>query len=365
MLAGGDLNRIIHHARETRELSETIKGLSPQQRASLEESIRAVDPLSHAAALRDRARRGKVLMINAAEDEVIPRQCTEKLASALGIQDKVIWYEGLGHYSAMAVLPQALQTTADFFAEDLPEQVRMKPPAAAGRTPLGKVAALLSQLGTLLASEPSPEHCHFVDFDVSVTLKDGRRHDAHLRFVRGAKWRFGLHCDLPMLGKAALGQGAYPWMASAEKAVFKGTLAEDAEPDNPLAFADPQHLMRLRMLAGVLTAVAIAPDTLQRWVIVRDETASDGPPTVAVLRKDNPRDHLRIVFQSDAKTPRSLDFDVEGIRGTATFRVWQFGTVAHNALFDPPGDLPSQEVNPRDMVRMFSAMFNFAMENVQ
>jgi hypothetical protein len=35
-------------------------------------------------------------MINAAQDEVIPRQCTEKLAEALGIKDRVIWFEGLG-----------------------------------------------------------------------------------------------------------------------------------------------------------------------------------------------------------------------------------------------------------------------------
>ena len=63
---------------------------------------------------------GRVLMINAGEDEVIPRACTEKLASALGIQDHVVWLDGLGHYTALAALPKALKTAVDFFAQDLP-----------------------------------------------------------------------------------------------------------------------------------------------------------------------------------------------------------------------------------------------------
>ena len=54
---------------------------------------------------------------------MIPRACTEKLANALGIGDRVVWLEGLGHYTAIAELPRALRMTADFFAQDLPEEV--------------------------------------------------------------------------------------------------------------------------------------------------------------------------------------------------------------------------------------------------
>jgi len=68
VLAGGDLMTIIHHARETEELSRLIRGLPADRRSRLEESIRSVDPLAHAALLRPRAERGKVLMVNAAED---------------------------------------------------------------------------------------------------------------------------------------------------------------------------------------------------------------------------------------------------------------------------------------------------------
>ena len=50
-----------------------IQKLPPPERAEVEAKIEAVDPLRFAPALRDRALAGKVLMINAAEDEVIPR----------------------------------------------------------------------------------------------------------------------------------------------------------------------------------------------------------------------------------------------------------------------------------------------------
>jgi hypothetical protein len=263
------------------------------------------------------------------------------------------------------MLPEALQTTADFFAKDLPPDVKPRPRVAEARSPLRTVVSLMQQVGALLVSEPSPGRCNLIDFEVAVTLKDGRQHDGRLRLIRGAKQRFNLQCKLPMLGEAALGQGACPWMASGEKIVFKGTLPPGTEPGNPLAFADKQHVRKLQVLSGILAAIAIAPDMLQRWVIIEELPADDGRPGVRVVRKDRKGDSLRIVLKKDGKTPQSLTFDVEGVRGTVTFRAWQFGTVAHDALFEPPGKLPCQEVDPVDLQRMFSAMFDFAMENVE
>ena len=71
ILAGGDLLPIIHHARETRPLSKMIRKLPPAERIDVETKITAADPLTFASRLRDRAQEGRVLMINAACDEVI------------------------------------------------------------------------------------------------------------------------------------------------------------------------------------------------------------------------------------------------------------------------------------------------------
>jgi dienelactone hydrolase len=119
ILAGGDLLGIIHHARETAELSRTLRGLPDAQRLDVERAIVAADPLTHAAGLRGRAMAGKVLMINATEDEVIPPTATRKLATALGMADRVDWLAGLGHYTAMTRLPEVVRQTVDFFAVGL------------------------------------------------------------------------------------------------------------------------------------------------------------------------------------------------------------------------------------------------------
>jgi len=364
ILAGGDLQQIIRHARETRELSDLIGKLPAEQRTEVEQALEAVDPLRHAAALRGRAKQGRVLMINAAADEVIPKACTEKLAAALGMADRVVWLDGLGHYTAIAALPQALRTTADFFAQDLPPGVKTVGPAPAARTPLRLVVALLQQGGELLTSQPQPGRCHFVDLDLSATGKGGERIEGRLRVIRGSQNKFQLHAKVPKYGEAALGQGDYPWLASGEKIVFQGRLAPGAKAGDPLAFADAKNLVKLRMLAGILTAVTLAPETLERWVTIADDTPTGGAAAVRIVRKDRAQDSLRLVLKDDKTTPESLSFAVEGVQGKVVFRAWQFNTAAHDALFEPPAGLKSQEVDAADLYRMFAAMFNFAVESL-
>ncbi len=365
ILAGGDLRHIIHHARETRGLSELIRGLPPQTRGQLEAKLDSVDPLRHAPRLRDRALRGKVLMINAAEDHVITRPCTEKLAAALGITERVIWLEGLGHYTALAALPQTLKKTTEFFAEDLPPGVPPAAPPAAVDGAQRKVVRLLQQAGAMLVSEPKPGRCHFVDLEGSATLDDGKRVEAKFRFVRGDKHRFSIYCKLPEVGEVALGQGAYPWMAAGDKVVFQGTLDDGAEPAHPLTFSDGKHRLKLQMLSGLLAALAIAPETLETWVTIEDDPAADGTPALRIANRQNAADSLRIVFDREGNTPQRIAFHIRGNSGAVTVRGWQFNTVAHDALFEEPGQLPVKQVAPADLYRIFSAAFNFAMEKIQ
>ena len=367
ILAGGDLKTLIHHARETRELSKLIKGLPADEQAKIERAIDAVDPLRHAGELRDRAGRGKVLMVNAAEDEVVPRSCTEKLAAALGITDRVIWLDGLGHYTAMAELPRVLNSTVEFFGEDLPPGVETGPPAAGSRAPLEIAAALVQELFTFVASEPEEGRCHFIDSTLSATPEGDDPIEARLRFIRGREGRFKLECDLPVVGKASLGQGSYPWMLSGGRAVFKGVGGPESEPGNPLAFAEPENLIKLRMAAGAAAGIAVAPHVLNQWLTVTDDTSPEGPPAIRIVLKDKKEDagSLRLAMRDDGKTPHQATFDVAGVRGTLTFRGWQMNTVAHQSMFDPPPGIPVREVDRVDLYRVFSAMFNFAVESAE
>ena len=366
ILAGGDLPTIIHHARETRELSKLIKSLTPAQQAELARTIAAVDPLGNADKLRARARAGKVLMINAAEDHVIPKPCTEKLAAALGISDKVVWLEGLGHYTAMAALARVMETTARFFEQDMPEGAAVKPPTSAGRSPMQTVIGLVRQLAALATSPPEDGRCHFVDLDLSVVLGDGETFKSRLRYIRGSHHKFRLEARVPQIGEVALGQCGYPWMTSVKDTVFLGVKNHDGQPSDHLATVDPNHLLKLRMAAGVLGAAALTPSVLDRLIGVSDDTAADGTPAVRIAARDRKiKGTVRLVLQADGETLRRATFDFKDARGSVEFRVWRINTVANDALFEPPAGRSRKEVEASHLYRIFGAMFNFAMEHVQ
>ena len=366
VLAGGDLPYVIEHAREVREVSDFITLLPPKQKDEIERAIRSVDPLEHTARLRELAGRKKVLMVNAAEDHVVPRQCTQKLASALGMEDRVVWLEGLGHYTAMAALPEVMQTIARFFAEDLPPELRESRPASPSRQPLHVLASLIGQATALLSTEPADGRCHLADLEVTATDKDGKVIRARLRFVRGSKQRFKLRCKLPVVGEISIGQSGRPWMASGEKVVFRGGEGSDVECDNPLVFADKQHLLKLQMVCGAAAGIALVPDMLSQWITAEDDTAEDGNPAVRIVSNAKKvQGTVLLVLKENTATPLSLSFDSGGVTGTVKFHGWQINTIAHDALFEEPAGLTCQEVDRTDLYRIFSAMFDFAMEKAR
>jgi hypothetical protein len=53
-------------------------------------------------------------MLNATNDEVIPRPCTDRLWQSLG-QPEIVWYQ-CGHYSAVLHILDALDRMGNFFS---------------------------------------------------------------------------------------------------------------------------------------------------------------------------------------------------------------------------------------------------------
>jgi dienelactone hydrolase len=367
MLSGGDLLPLIRHARETRQLTEMIDQLPPAERAEVETKIAEVDPLRFAPALRDRARQGRVLMINAGDDEVIPRVCTEKLAKALGIADQVAWFEGLGHYTAMAELPRALRMTADFFAQDLPPEAKpAESPATADSTALQRLVAIVEQIVTMLTVEPGAGRCHFVELELSANLGKGPEISSHVRLIRGAKGRFLLRCRLPVVGEVALGQNEYPWMLASGKTVLVGT--KNPRPNQTaLAYVESQHLMKLRMAAGIGGGIVLAPEILQQWISVEDDKAAIGGSPIRVAARDQNKlpGEVQIVFADGGRTPAAATFAVAGAQGKIAVRGWQTDTIAPNVLFDPPAGHATIEVDQTDLHRMMAAMLNVAADRLK
>jgi len=361
MLSGGDLLPIIHHARETRPLAETINRLEPAQRAEVERALAQADPLQYAAKLRQRAQQGRVLMINASEDEVIPRACTEKLAAALGIQDRVVWLDGLGHYTALAALPRALTTAVDFFAQDLPADAARPPVNGAAQSPRQKLVQLLKQCWSLVGVEPAAGHCHLADLEVRVTPKNGKEIQGRVRLVRGPKPRFNLQANLTGLAQFSLGVDDLPWMAS-DKVLFHG--GQPPRPGNLdlLAQVNPQHLKRLGVVEGLVSTVVLAPEILDQWVTVEASPTRERTRTIRVALRGKGNDRLQLVLHDDM--PQRLEFDISSAHGSIIFHAWQIDTPAEDALYEPPHGLPAKEVAAADLMRMWAAVLNFAADTV-
>lgn len=110
LLAGGDIGQV---AWESREL-EKIRRKWVERGGTKDEFLavlREVDPVRYGERVRGR----RILMLNAAQDELIPRSCTEALWTSFG-EPPIVWYEG-NHYSVIRHILNALHRSSSFFAE--------------------------------------------------------------------------------------------------------------------------------------------------------------------------------------------------------------------------------------------------------
>jgi dienelactone hydrolase len=359
LLAGGDVLTMIHHARETRRLSQYLTDLPVDERRKVEAALASVDPLQNAARLKDRAAAGRVLMVNAAEDDVIPRECTEKLAAAMGMAERVVWLEGLGHYTAIAALPPTLVRTVDFFAQDLPDQLKMQAAATLPpNTPGATLVAIVRQAFEIISSPATVGRCHLVDLSARVTDKTGKTHEGRLRLIRGDGHRFMLDVRVPHLAEAALGQDDRPWMATATK-VFVGA-PEPGPSVDPLVHADPKYIAKNQALAGGLSALLAVPGLLEPAIDITADDAN-GERAIVVRVREKDRGSLRVTIDESGR-PTKVRFAFDGTTGEATIRAWQINTVANDEMFRPPAGKAVQEVSADDLRCIFSALFNFAME---
>jgi isopenicillin-N N-acyltransferase like protein len=366
LLAGGDLKTIIHHADETRQLSLMLRQLPESKRAAVEAKLLAIDPLTWAPALRERAQQDRVLMINAAQDEVIPPDCTRKLAAALGMPERVVWFEGLGHYSAMAEFPRALRLLADFFARDLPPGFAPTVETArqSAKTPIQQLAAIVQQAVTMLSVEPQPRRCHFLEVEVTTTGSGDKPLNARARLMIGNDARFTLWAQAPGVGEVAAGQGEFPWLrAGTNQLVFAGDHPENRS--NFLELLSPEHTVRYRTLMGAASALALVPDIATRWLEVKSE---DRPGEQQNALRVTPREqsktpgHLTIVYDNSTDSPAQVDFSLGGTKGKIVIHHWQTNAPAADELFEPGSKWSRKEVAAPDLHRMFAAVLNFGAE---
>lgn len=113
VLAGGGLADVLFNkARETRRVAERLEAAG-YTREELREKLAKIDPLTYAPHMgADRA-----LLINALDDEVVPRECALELARAIGTE-RQMWYPGT-HVGILANVISMLNESRRFlFGEE-------------------------------------------------------------------------------------------------------------------------------------------------------------------------------------------------------------------------------------------------------
>jgi dienelactone hydrolase len=370
LLAGGDLMTILNGAhdalgldadllRDVPRFRDWLQKLPPGQQAAIVARIHAFDPLTLAPALRRRAERGQVLMINVIGDEVIPNACTKKLAAALGISDRVVWLYGQEHQTF--TVPEALCKMVDFVVQDLPPSVKASRPTSDERTPANRAAALLHQVRAMLTTEPDPGRCHLLEVEISATTGDKTQIKARVRLARGSNEKFAIACRVPAIGDVALGQGEFPWMVRGGQTVIAG-MEKPSNSRSPLSLADPRKIAALRALAGLsATLDTIRLDTLHYWIDIQDATVSEGERALRITVNEKYPGSILLCFQKDGKTPSKVVFDMAGVSGKIVVRRWQVNTIAEDAFFSPPAELPVAKLEQADLYRAFAALLDLAM----
>ncbi len=368
LLGGGDLLRIVSDAREVRGLREALARLSAEQRRPLDAAITQSDPLTHAAALRHLGQNQRLLMINAAEDEVIPRECTLKLAEAAGVKDQVMWLEGVGHYTALAGLPKIMRDTVAFFGRDLPPGITAPPVAAPSKDmpPVLALATFLQQTAAFLSQAPATGRCHFIKLQAGITAPADKTTRYEFTFLRGTDGRFSLMASpVPEVGTLAIGCGEHPWMKAKDGTLFVGRKEVDSTA-SVATYMEAPFLLRLQVWAAAAMALAAVPDVFAQYVQVTDAPAGPDERILAItLTHKSAKGAGRLHLRRDNLQPTVLSFTGEDVKGSVVIRSWALDAISSPELFREPEATKIQEVPQQDLLRMFAAAFNFAMEKAQ
>jgi len=359
-LAGSDLRQVVLTSRETRGIREAIAAFPPEDQKRVWACIERQEPLAAQDALRRLASAGRLRIVCAENDQVLPPEGGRKLAEAAGCADQVIWLKNMDHYTAMAGFPRVMEDVVGFFGADAP--AAWQPTEAnGGDTPLELIGQFLSGLAAVLGGRPEAGRAHLVGVEAKVTV-EGKTYEGRLDYACGGQGRFKLSGVFPEVGRAGLGLGSYPWLLGGGKVAFCGTVGA-VDGRLPTEYVLPQHLMRFQIGAGLLAGAALAPEALKPYAAV---TETNGPKNervveVQVTRKRE-KGTVQLAFSRFEHTPLWATWNFDGSSGEAQFTHWRLNAVVEDSLFDAPPEVPRQAVRQDDVLRMFAAMFQFAME---
>lgn len=361
ILGGGNLQKIIMNARETKQFKDFIERLPETAREEVFAKLREIDPLSQGPALQRLSRQGKFKMICAAEDEVVFPDCSRELAEVAGCD--ITWLPGLGHYTVAAAMPQIMDELVRFFSADRPVSWRSPAEITAQNNAMRLTGTFLQGALSLLNSSPTPGSMHRCRLDFNIKLPNDTLQGS-IDYCRGSDGRYRLAGTIPRLGQAQIGQGEYPWLAGANNSVFIGSI--DAQAGRGCTqYITPRLLLQWQVAVGAIAGVAMAPDLLKQFCSITINSAPDGGNSLVMSSThDQVQADVVLGFAADEK-PRELLFNAMGFSGSLAFKEWLINAPEEAALFAPPASDNTENVRQEDVLRMIAALMERLLEETE
>ncbi len=365
LMGGGNLEKIFRHeSRETAAFRKFLDGQSEAAREATLAELKRLDPVSQGEALRRLSQDGRLKMICAAEDHVIPPECSRELGKEAGCD--IIWLPGVNHYTVASQSAYVFAELVDFFTARRPPEWRPVDAADTSNpetTGLRLLAGFFRSLSMMLSSAPVPGCAHHLGISLAVDV-NGSSHKADFRLSRGTNGWYALTGQIPKLGQAAFGQGEHPWIAGAKESLFVGSLQALADR-RCSAFITPEQILKYQLATGVLASAAMAPEMLKSYAQVSVTPTAQGMTRVAVdIPHPKFKGRINLVFDADG-VPQSGFFAVGGVQGTFTITDWRLDAETPATAFAPPGNLTARDVSQEDVLRMTAAVFERLLESVE
>ena len=339
ILGGGDLPAIINNqVPETRAIRRFLAAMPEPQRFAFVQELLAYDPLTLAPRLRHLARQGRLRMINAERDQVIPPDCSRKLAERLGCTP--LWLPGADHYSFVGQGATVIREMTALLAADTPRDWRPPTP----EQPLEH--RLLTRLADLLARllgerPPQPGTAHLLTGAVTLNLLG--KLPLRLPFALRLGPRPLFRLDLGPHGRELLSAGqdtASLWCADPGRLyeIPAAQLRGATLLDNPLLTADDTRLLR-----AALKATHLGHELCNDLLDYSAQTAPDGRQT---LRLSCRTETIPIIAETIPNTCfaafdpngslKRLDLSLDGLSASIDIHRWQPDAHADAADFLPP-----------------------------
>ncbi|MDO5554206.1 MAG: acyl-CoA thioester hydrolase/BAAT C-terminal domain-containing protein [Planctomycetia bacterium] len=285
LVGGGGLMQIVERDAKTwPELMTSLANADPEIRAALDAAVANIEPLNHAEALKAKAHAGKLRMLNAERDEIIPPELSRQLALACDMDEKQEIFPNAGHFTALGYLPRLLPDFANWFAD---ESIPLRVPTPVHSENDDRFAAVCSSLLDLF--DPNADGSQLISCDAQVALAKGAEPLYRISLSRkGADFSLKIQAEddkplLPGVQLFAIGQSEFPWVSMRDSSFLIGS---DNPNNRPLsAYFEPELMIIQNFVTGILL-LGNAPESrkaLRSLLRLKIEMPEDQPDSVQVF----------------------------------------------------------------------------------